>query len=65
MFISASMQVCMSKGLGAPVGSVIVGSKSFIAKVLMYDVICVAKIQKFPPFCRNLVLLNLALLFQG
>lgn len=38
MFISASMQVCMSKGLGAPVGSVIVGSKSFIAKVLIYDV---------------------------
>jgi hypothetical protein len=28
-------QVCLSKGLGAPVGSVIVGSKSFIAKVLM------------------------------
>jgi hypothetical protein len=26
-------QVCLSKGLGAPVGSVIVGSKSFIAKV--------------------------------
>nr|CAN82414.1 hypothetical protein VITISV_039151 [Vitis vinifera] len=25
-------QVCLSKGLGAPVGSVIVGSKSFIAK---------------------------------
>uniref|UniRef100_A0A1D1XJ78 L-allo-threonine aldolase n=1 Tax=Anthurium amnicola TaxID=1678845 RepID=A0A1D1XJ78_9ARAE len=27
-----SVSVCMSKGLGAPVGSVIVGSKSFIAK---------------------------------
>ena len=26
------MQVCLSKGLGAPVGSVVVGSKSFIAK---------------------------------
>ena len=28
-------QVCLSKGLGAPVGSVIVGSESFIAKVVM------------------------------
>ncbi|KAE8009939.1 hypothetical protein FH972_006344 [Carpinus fangiana] len=27
-----SVSVCLSKGLGAPVGSVIVGSKSFIAK---------------------------------
>ncbi|XP_058094563.1 low-specificity L-threonine aldolase 1-like [Magnolia sinica] len=27
-----SVSVCMSKGLGAPVGSVIVGSKSFISK---------------------------------
>ncbi|KAK6911331.1 Aromatic amino acid beta-eliminating lyase/threonine aldolase [Dillenia turbinata] len=27
-----SVSVCMSKGLGAPVGSVIVGSKSFIAR---------------------------------
>lgn len=26
-------QVCLSKGLGAPVGSIIVGSESFIAKV--------------------------------
>ena len=29
------LQICLSKGLGAPVGSVIVGSKSFIAKVLV------------------------------
>lgn len=28
-------QVCLSKGLGAPVGSVIIGFKNFIAKVLM------------------------------
>lgn len=28
-------QVCLSKGLGAPVGSVIVGSKEFIKKVMM------------------------------
>lgn len=28
------LQICLSKGLGAPVGSMIVGSKSFIAKVL-------------------------------
>nr|DAD36791.1 TPA_asm: hypothetical protein HUJ06_007432 [Nelumbo nucifera] len=27
-----SVSVCLSKGLGAPIGSVIVGSKSFIAK---------------------------------
>ncbi|KAK7287415.1 hypothetical protein RIF29_00690 [Crotalaria pallida] len=27
-----SVSVCLSKGLGAPVGSVVVGSKSFIAK---------------------------------
>lgn len=29
------LQVCLSKGLGAPVGSVIVGSKAFIDKVMM------------------------------
>lgn len=28
------MSVCLSKGLGAPIGSVIVGSKSFIAKAV-------------------------------
>ena len=27
-----SVSVCLSKGLGAPVGSVVVGSKSFIAR---------------------------------
>ncbi|KAJ1409348.1 Pyridoxal phosphate-dependent transferase, major domain [Sesbania bispinosa] len=27
-----SVSVCLSKGIGAPVGSIIVGSKSFIAK---------------------------------
>lgn len=27
-------QVCLSKGIGAPVGSIIVGSKNFITKVL-------------------------------
>jgi len=30
--VADSVSVCLSKGLGAPVGSVIVGSKSFIAK---------------------------------
>lgn len=30
-------QVCLSKGLGAPVGSVIVGSKAFITKVCVYS----------------------------
>lgn len=37
-FLNASKflnQVCLSKGLGAPVGSVIVGSKSFIDKVMV------------------------------
>lgn len=57
------MQVCMSKGLGAPVGSVIVGSKSFIAKVLMYYVIFVAESLYFQLLCRNLVLI-LVLLFS-
>jgi threonine aldolase len=33
MYLKLLNQVCLSKGLGAPVGSVIVGSKSFIAKV--------------------------------
>ena len=28
------LQVCLSKGLGAPVGSVIVGSKAFTDKVI-------------------------------
>ena len=27
-----SISVCLSKGLGAPVGSVLIGSKEFIAK---------------------------------
>jgi hypothetical protein len=27
------LQICLSKGLGAPIGSVIVGSKAFIDKV--------------------------------
>lgn len=31
-----SMSLCFSKGLGAPIGSVIVGSKSFIAKARQY-----------------------------
>ena len=29
-----SVSVCLSKGLGAPVGSVIVGTKDFIARAL-------------------------------
>ncbi|KAJ6854379.1 low-specificity L-threonine aldolase 1 [Populus alba x Populus x berolinensis] len=32
MYLKLLNQVCLSKGVGAPVGSVIVGSKSFIAK---------------------------------
>jgi threonine aldolase len=31
---NTKLQVCLSKGLGAPVGSVIVGSKAFIEKVI-------------------------------
>ena len=33
--LNIKLQVCLSKGLGAPVGSVIVGSKAFIEKVIM------------------------------
>lgn len=33
-------QACLSKGLGAPVGSVIVGSKSFITRVWIYILLC-------------------------
>ena len=31
-----SVSVCLSKGLGAPVGSVVVGSKSFIARYTVH-----------------------------
>lgn len=33
--------MCLSKGLGAPVGSVIVGSKDFIAKVIYQLMNCI------------------------
>lgn len=29
-----SVSICLSKGLGAPVGAVVVGSKTFIARAL-------------------------------
>ena len=32
-----SVSVCLSKGLGAPVGSVVVGSKSFIARYTFHN----------------------------
>lgn len=52
-------QVCLSKGLGAPVGSVIVGSKGFIAKVIiLYFTWRVY-------FCGKLKQINSLLLFQA
>ena len=54
-------QVCLSKGLGAPVGSVIVGSKSFINKVIYNEVFAVIIDKEFfipRECCSSLFLLK-------
>lgn len=48
-------QVCLSKGLGAPVGSVIVGSKNFITKVINNEIFAMITNKDSSSFLENVV----------
>jgi threonine aldolase len=41
--VADSVSLCLSKGIGAPVGSVLVGSEEFIKKARRYRKVCFEK----------------------